>query len=195
MAWGKNGTSVTLTGTADDMDIVDLGAKKFNNILIHKIASGAGTMLMTFNNSTGQHYSDRFAYNNTQGSLTNAVSIDLAYSGSTDDFTFGHICFISGAEKLGIFWLCDPVSSGAVAPSRLELVVKYSPTSLTDTLDRIDLHNGTTGDYASDSNLSMLGADITPAGAVAIKVQDGAIFYETDTNKSYVLSSSVWTEL
>jgi hypothetical protein len=26
-------------------------------------------------------------------------------------------------------------------------------------------------------------------------VADGSIFYETDTNKSYVLSSSVWSEL
>ena len=29
----------------------------------------------------------------------------------------------------------------------------------------------------------------------AINVPDGAIFYETDTNKSYVLSSNTWTEL
>ena len=28
-----------------------------------------------------------------------------------------------------------------------------------------------------------------------VDMVDGSIFYETDTNKSYVLSSNVWTEL
>jgi hypothetical protein len=33
------------------------------------------------------------------------------------------------------------------------------------------------------------------ANLVNPKVIDGSIFYETDTNKSYVLSSNTWTEL
>lgn len=41
----------------------------------------------------------------------------------------------------------------------------------------------------------MLGSDVTPATAEVIKVQDGAIFYETDTNKEYILYNSAWTEL
>ena len=117
-------------------------------------------MYMTFNNDGGALYSDRFSYNNTPGSVASAVSIDLAYSGSSDDFTPGYICFISGAEKLAIIWICDPGAAGAgTAPSRLELVIKYSPADLTDTLDRIDLNNPGAGDYAADSNLSMLGTD------------------------------------
>ena len=41
----------------------------------------------------------------------------------------------------------------------------------------------------------MLGSDVTPASAEAIKIQDGSIFYETDTNKEYVLNNNTWTEL
>ena len=44
----------------------------------------------------------------------------------------------------------------------------------------------------SGTNLAVLGSDITPSG---VKVQDGAIYYETDTNKEFLLYNDVWTEL
>jgi hypothetical protein len=59
---------------------------------------------------------------------------------------------------------------------------------------RIDLYNdgsGGTGDYAVGSNVSALGSN----GVESMKVQDGAVFYETDTNKSYVLYDGSWSEL
>jgi len=28
-----------------------------------------------------------------------------------------------------------------------------------------------------------------------MRIQDGAIYYETDTNKEYILSNNTWTEL
>ena len=40
MAWAKNGTPNTLTGGADDCDITDLTANKFNIILVHKLQTG-----------------------------------------------------------------------------------------------------------------------------------------------------------
>ena len=45
--------------------------------------------------------------------------------------------------------------------------------------------------YTSDSNLSVIGSD----GATSTKLQDGAIYYETDTNKEYVLYNNTWTEV
>ena len=63
-------------------------------------------------------------------------------------------------------------------------------------ITRIDINNPNGGSFDTNSNLSALGSDLTPAAAVAAPaVQDGSIFYETDTNKSYVLYDGSWSEL
>ena len=40
MAWGKNGTPLTLGSALDDLDITDLSGLKFNQFLTHIPASG-----------------------------------------------------------------------------------------------------------------------------------------------------------
>ena len=49
MVWQVNGTPLTLTGTADDMDITDLTARVFNQFLIHKIPSSFCDINITYN--------------------------------------------------------------------------------------------------------------------------------------------------
>tara|TARA_R110002051_G_scaffold96466_1_gene166614 strand:+ start:1270 stop:2160 length:891 start_codon:yes stop_codon:yes gene_type:complete len=44
-------------------------------------------------------------------------------------------------------------------------------------------------------NRILTSAEETALYQESLKVQDGAVYYETDTNKSYVLSSNVWSEL
>jgi ribosomal protein L27 len=51
------------------------------------------------------------------------------------------------------------------------------------------MHTGATNTIA-DSNFTVLGSD-----EVLYVVQDGAIFYEKDTNKEYIISNNTWTEL
>jgi hypothetical protein len=41
MAWGKNGTPLTLGSALDDMDITDLTATKFNQFLWYNSGSNA----------------------------------------------------------------------------------------------------------------------------------------------------------
>jgi len=49
--------------------------------------------------------------------------------------------------------------------------------------------------YRPDRNIKQK-FDSSPASAVvALNIEDGSIFYETDTNKSYVLNSGTWTEV
>ena len=48
---------------------------------------------------------------------------------------------------------------------------------------------GGTRDIDVGSNLTVF-KDVTAEG-----LTDGTIFHETDTNKSYVLSNNIWTEL
>mgnify|MGYP000930011249 CR=1 FL=1 len=42
----------------------------------------------------------------------------------------------------------------------------------------------------TDTNLTVLGSDVD-----TYVVQDGAVYYETDTNKEFLLSNDIWTEL
>jgi len=63
-------------------------------------------------------------------------------------------------------------------------------------VDIINDINGTggndgSGDMQIGDNISALGSD----GVESLNVQDGAVYYETDTNKSYVLYNNSWTEL
>ena len=193
MAWATNGTPKTLTVAGDDMDITNMSSSTFKQFFIHKITSGSSKIAMTFNNSTGNKYAYRFNYNGTEGSPANTQpSIPLQYNHASDDFVVMYLCDKSGEEKLATEWQVDGSSSSA--PEKQNMIFKYVPADLTDRVTRIDLYNdgsGGTGDYAVGSNVSALGSD----GVESMKVQDGAVFYETDTNKSYVLYNSTWSEL
>ena len=85
-------------------------------------------------------------------------------------------------------------SSGAgTAPGRYEGAGKWVNTS--DQITEVDLLNTDSGGFLTGSNLTVLGSEVTPAAAEAATVQDGAVFYETDTNKSYILYDGSWSEL
>ena len=97
---------------------------------------------------------------------------------------------ISSEEKLIInFTVGQDTAGTGTAPSRREHVAKWVNTS--DTINRIDLNNDQSGDYAVGTNMSALGSE----GVESMTVQDGAVFYDTDLNKSYVLYNNAWTEL
>jgi len=83
----------------------------------------------------------------------------------------------------------DSASTGAgTAPDRRETISKYSVTSNITVVNGL---NSDVGDYVADSNVTVLGSD----GTESITVQDGAIYYDTDLNKEYVLYNNTWTEI
>ena len=196
MVWAKNGTPNTLTGTADDIDITDLTANTFNQFLWYNSGSNAdqATTRQTFNNNDNSVYANRTS--------TNGAADATAVSQAFQDYAVGvakfgdvlsvqYVISITGEEKLII---TNQTWSGTVgatnAPERVESAGKFVPSPDAD-ITRIDLNNSYTGNFHVGDNLSALGSD----GVESLNVQDGVIFYETDTNKSYVLSSNTWTEL
>ena len=194
MAWAKNGTPSTLTGAADVITISDLTAKKFNKFLMHHFVSGADALRrITFNNNSNSVYARRYSANGgADATGTSLTYIELTLADG-DQFTINYNCSISGQEKLGLSFLVNSVSAGAgTAPQRLELVSKFVPSPDAD-ITRIDSTNPTGGvDYAIGSNLSALGEG-TP---VVVNIQNGTVFEETDTNKSFIFNSSTgaWTQ-
>ena len=198
MAWGKTG-SETLTSAGDDNDITSMTASTFIQILNHNLQSGNTKPMMTFNNTAGV-YAIRYNFNGdaASGDSINQSAIWTFWNEpkSWDRFTVTYGCSISGEEKLQIVHNVETGGSGdGNDPERMILGSKFVPSDLTETITRVDVHNDSTGDFAIDSNVSVLGSDMTPAAAADAKVQDGAIFEETDTNKHYLLDDGTWTEI
>ena len=106
-----------------------------------------------------------------------------------DQFDVGYIANITNEEKLMVGWHVGAHTVGAgQTPSRSLFAGKFVQNAQ---FTRITNVNDQAGDFDTGSNLSILGS----GGVESMKVQDGAVFYETDTNKSYVLSGTTWSEL
>ena len=198
MAWGKNGTPDTLTGTGGVLAITDLTANKFNNILIHALLNGgsgsaSGTQVGITSADSGANYCERSYENGTEYSGVNRGYYYHLYNGYPQQFTIHYAVNIAGQEKLFITDTVQAPSTGASSiPDRTESVGKWVTTS-----GQWDVfHSGSygSGSFLEDTNMSALGSDMTPA-STPVKIQDGTVFYETDTNKSYVLYNGSWTEL
>ena len=195
MAWAKNGTPSTLTGAADVITISDLTAKKFNVILLHDFPANANNIreLVRFNNNTNSVYAYR---------LSEAGAADLTYinqpeinygMSASSEFHVSYVCSITGQEKLMIDFGASTQTTGAGnAPLRREQVGKFVPSPDAG-ITRVDITNTDTGDYAIGTNLSALG---TTGDEVFYNIQNGTVFEETDTNKSFIFNSSTgaWTQ-
>ena len=193
MVWGKNGTPNTLTTAGANMNVSDLGGSKFNVVLSHtKRASGNTYSTWYFNNeNSSSSYSSRQSENGgSDGTRTSANTVFYDMGGDdADKFSITYIFGISSAEKLAIgFGINAGSSAGASGvPERGEFVWKWADTS--NTVDRIDNQSGE-GTYDTDSNLTVLGSDLTPADAIPFptNVQVGSRAEITDTRKMYILS-------
>jgi len=195
MAWAKLGSN-TLTVTTDPITLDSFTGTKFNVVLSHDIPTTTRIQpALRPNNDTGSNYS--FRYSGNGGTDTTATAQNhLRWGAGTavnQEFVIGYMINIATEEKLSISFCNYSTATGAgTAPSRQENVGKWVNTS--DLITSYSDKNGDTGDYggyASDSNLTALGSD----GVESLNVQDGAVYYETDTNKSYILYNSTWSEL
>ena len=197
MAWAKNGTPNTLSGTSDTITISDLTSTKFNQLISHQLASGnisADYRLGNGSIDSGSNYSSRVSDDGgTDGTATSDNRMRVHPNGAgADIFNTGYIVNIATEEKLAMSFSIDNSGTGAGnAPSRREGVSKWVNTS--NQFDQAQVYNSQTGNYTVDSNLSALTGDETET----VTLQDGTIFEETDTNKAYIWSSSseTWTQL
>ena len=160
LAWAKNGTPSTLGGTSDTCEITDLSGSKFNQFLWHKVNTTAANTIMRINADSGSLYGNRYSSNGgADGTLVSKTNFELNWINS-EEFIMVYGVAISGEEKLFMSWAVHRSTAGAgTAPQRLEMVHKYVPASLTDTINQVNVTNTDTGDYAADSNLSALGTD------------------------------------
>ncbi|MDC3251743.1 hypothetical protein OAU96_02410 [Planctomycetota bacterium] len=194
MVWAKNGTPVTLGTAGDDIDITDLTANKFNTALMHIFSSGSTGHRKRFGSGsidTGSNYAERASLNGASDATYVSQDRNTGDGQSTGDrFQVEYGINIATEEKLFIYFDVNATVSGAgTAPAREEYVAKWVNTS--NQYDQRRSYNALSGSMNTDSNLSALGSE----GTESITVQDGAIYYDTDLNKEYVLYNNAWTEV
>jgi hypothetical protein len=191
MVWGKNGSTTNTTSSVITVSGISSG-NKFIQTIFYK-PSGSNSYGLEFNSDTGSNYERRRSYdgNADQTGTKTAFPEDALYWGDYGEFMVTNICNISGEETLGIAHMVTQNTAGAGnAPTRYEAVGKWITT---DEITSIRTESA----QVTDSNLTVLGSDLTPAAAVPTTIQDGLIFEETDTNKHYIYTASTdtWSEI
>lgn len=190
MAWGKAG-STTLTGAGDTITVSGITASKFNQTLSHVIQTTSNIRMATRvgNGSidTGSNYANRSSENGTsEATATSQTYHKNSGSVSSDMFTINYAFNIATKEKLFISHNVVRSTAGAgTAPQRMESVGKWANTS--DQFNYIETVNDQAGDYTTDSNLTVIGSDLTPAAAVPAldNVQDNSLFVEKENARRY----------
>ena len=188
MVWGKAG-STTLTGAGDVITVNSLSNNKCIMILNNVFSTGQGKLEPTLNNDTGSNYAIRYGLDGAaEVTLTSSTDFENTTGGFTNGLTF-HVQYlvnIATEEKLLISHSCEVETTGAgTAPRKREYVGKWANTS--DAVSRYDVPNVGSGDFASDSNSTVIGSDLTPAAAITFptNVQLGSRAEITDIRKIY----------
>ena len=194
MVWIKLG-STTLGSAGDDLDITSMTANTFNQFILHTLSTAVKDHRLTTDDNGATDYAWRRSANGTADVATyineQYIDINSGNNGARDCFNVIYGVNVSGKEKLFISSNTETDTGAGNAPKRNEVVSKIDTSTNSGQYTRIDINNGLAGDYLTDSNLSALGSE----GEEELNVQDGAIYYETDTNKEYLLYNNTWTEL
>ena len=151
-------------------------------VRISKDASASGTYRVGIMDSSGtvKGYSDHNSSEVTSSSANYEHTMNNIVTLAIDDVIF--ISFVATGSLY--LYTNDHYPYGSYYSGA------YTPRSITtgDT-------NWVTVAGGDANRFYMMHFDFSPASAVASNVQDGSIFYETDTNKSYVLYNNTWSEL
>ena len=157
--WKEVGRT-TLGSAGDTISVSSLPTKRYYMILQNPLASGANTTWNRLNNDSGSNYARRISNNGgADGTSVSATEMRIdAWGGSTDKFFVTYLANKSDKEKLMIGQMVDGYTSGAgTAPQRSEYGFKWANTS--SDFSRIDALNQGGGDFASGSEVVVLGYD------------------------------------
>tara|TARA_R110000822_G_scaffold290422_1_gene412466 strand:+ start:349 stop:1776 length:1428 start_codon:yes stop_codon:yes gene_type:complete len=190
MAWGKAG-STTLGSAGDDITVTIGTTSKSNTLMCHGLLGGSGTVQhgLRFDGLSSSIYSARFAEDGLSDvAQQNQSAINCSPTApavSENSFMIGSTISISGKEKLFMGNIVFNSGNGTGSPSRAELTGKSTDTTVLDSLSVINQTAGS--DFSVDSNVSVLGSDITTAAAIpfAENAQLGSRAEITDTRKMY----------
>ena len=150
----------TLGSTADTISVASLADKRYYMILADQRASGDTNSGFRLNGDTGSNYAQRGNFNGTENTATSNSTLmgNWGSAVSTKAFHVGYLANKSDKEKLAIIHKVTQSTAGAgTAPNRQEGVGKHAQTSVA--INAVSVTNTDSGDYASGSELVVLGWD------------------------------------
>lgn len=190
-SWKELGRT-TLSSAGDTITVDNLTSKDNILILSNLIPSGAVSGQLRFNNDSSSNYAYRISDNGgSDGSGGNDTQL-YSYIGTTATQKFSVFSVINNAtsEKLVMGDVIDANTSGAGnAPNRRESFGKWANTS--DSITRVDVLNHASGNFASGSEVVVLGCDND-------EVDSGTNFWQqlddtTITSTTSTVSSGTFT--
>ena len=155
----------TLGATSDIIDVTSFSDKRYYMVLTNGINSGVlglRTRVGTTTIDTGSNYARRISNNGGADSTAiNQSFADLAgFDQAVPNFQVAYTANLSANEKLIQGWSINGQASGdATAPQRTEGVAKWVNTAAP--LQSWRSYNASTGDFASGSEVVVLGWDPT----------------------------------
>ena len=152
----------TLGAVGDTISVTSLPTKRYYMILQNILDGGGGsnTTWNRLNNDSGTNYARRISNNGgADGTGTSETELKTdAWGGGTNKFFVHYLANKSDEEKLITGQMIDATNVGAgYVPNRTENVFKWANTS--NNFSRIDALNQGSGDYASGSEVVVLGWD------------------------------------
>jgi hypothetical protein len=191
MAWGLAGKK-TITSAGDDINVTSIPDSNTNTTLLHIIGTGGTNEAdITFNGVVSQSYTDRRSVNygadtaqvdqNNFRACANAISND-------NKFMVMYCSDVAGECKL-CTWNSVSGEGSATQPASFNQAGKFTGTA---TVSSINSNNDGAGDYDTNSNMTVLGDDIT---ASSPNIQTNSVFSESDTGKDYLWNGTSWTQV
>jgi len=151
----------TLGSAGDTITVSSLPDKRYYMILQSEIPSGEIFGKGRFNADSGNNYSTRYETNGATDSTLTSFNSLVNYPAPTSgapNFSTTYVSNLSNKEKLTIHQAISQNTAGAgTAPTRRHGVSKWSNTS--STITSYSANNGGSGDFASGSEVVVLGWD------------------------------------
>lgn len=151
------GLGVTTLGSAADAISVSVSGKKFMRCFYELINSGSISNFIRFNGDTATNYNYRYNANDAAATTASgSAAIETTSAGSVRIVGYFDVLNVASREKTVIGHQMN-MASGAGVPNRQQYVGKWSNTS--DAVSSISINNGSTGDFATGSQLVVIGHD------------------------------------
>lgn len=158
--WWQEIGRTTLGSAGDTITVSSLPVRKYLRIIFSRIdTGGAVNGFIRFNNDSGANYSSRFSDAGAADTTTvSQTSARVHNSVASPGHSVVDVVNVAAHEKVFSFFASDRGTAGAGnAPGRIEGSGKWANTA--DAITRVDVINTAAGDFATGSEVIVLGHD------------------------------------
>ena len=159
--WYQEIARTTLGSAGDTITVSSIPARKYLRIIFHAIDTG-GTIGggIRFNNDSGANYAERYSVNGGADATT-VSTVSALFRGGTGafpQFVIGDVINIATEEKVVNYIGSNGNTDGAAnLPNSVVGFAKWA--NKVDQINRVDIINNGTGDFAIGSEVIVLGHD------------------------------------